>query len=85
MWSAYRQPANNIAEDEAVPPELFTPKRYRQQESFDTGFLTSLATYFGNRPVVGFMIEYAVLSYIRLNGLAIDAEIRKPMELRRKE
>src|SRR2546423_4258198 len=45
----------------------------------DTHFLTSLAD---NPATAGFMIKYAVLSSIRSNGLAIDAEIGKPMELR---
>ena len=48
----------------------------------DTNFLTSLTDFIDNPPVAGFMIEHAVLSSIRSNGLAIDAEIGTPMELR---
>jgi len=48
----------------------------------DTDFLTSLCDYISEEAVVGFMIENAVLSSIRSIGLAINAEIAKPMALR---
>jgi hypothetical protein len=38
--------------------------------------------FIDNRSVAGFMIEHAVLSSIRSNGLAINAEIGKAMEVR---
>ena len=48
----------------------------------DTDFLTSLGDYINEKTTVGFMIENAVLSSIRSIGLAINAEIAKPMALR---
>src|SRR2546421_10857937 len=48
----------------------------------DTDFLKSLAFYIDIPPVAGFMIEHALLSSIRSNGLAIGAEIGNSMELR---
>jgi hypothetical protein len=49
----------------------------------DTDFLTSLPDFIDNKSIAGFMIEDAVLLSIRLNGLAINAEISgKAMEVR---
>jgi len=48
----------------------------------DTDFLRSLPDYINNNPsVAGFMIEQAVLLSIKSNGLAIGADISKPMKL----
>lgn len=48
----------------------------------DTDFLTSLPDFIDNRSVAGFMMEHAVLSSIRSNGLAISAEIGKAMQVK---
>jgi hypothetical protein len=48
----------------------------------DTGFLSSLARFIDNLSVVRFMIEYTVLSSIRLHGLSIGLGIETAMELR---
>jgi hypothetical protein len=48
----------------------------------DTDFLTSLSDFIDNKSVAGFMIEHAVLSSIRSNGLAIGAEIGKAMKVK---
>ena len=47
----------------------------------DTDFLKSLPDYINNPCVAGFMIEQAVLSSIRSNGLAIGTGINKPMTM----
>ena len=44
--------------------------------------LVSLADFSNNPSVVGFMIEHAILSSIRSNGLAIGAGIMKPMKVK---
>src|SRR5436305_13688873 len=43
---------------------------------------TDFPHFINNTSVAGFMIEHAVLSSIRSNGLAIDAGIGKAMEVR---
>jgi hypothetical protein len=48
----------------------------------DTDFLTSLPDFIDNRSVAGFMMEHAILSSIRSNGLAIKAGIGDAMEVR---
>jgi hypothetical protein len=48
----------------------------------DTDFLTSLHMFTTNPSVTGFMIESAVLSSIRSHGLAIRANIGRPMKMR---
>jgi hypothetical protein len=48
----------------------------------DTDFLTSLPNFIDNPSVVGFMVEHAVLSSIRSNGLAINAGIGDAMDVR---
>jgi hypothetical protein len=48
----------------------------------DAHFLTSLTDHINNPSVVGFMMKHAILSSIRLNGLTIDAGIRRPMKVR---
>ena len=52
------------------------------QDFADTDFLTSLPKFIDNRAVAGYMIEHAVLSSIRSNGLAVSAGIKKAMEVR---
>ena len=48
----------------------------------DTDFLNSLAEYIDNQSVTGFLIEYAVLSSIQSNGLAIFADLKTSMEVK---
>jgi hypothetical protein len=48
----------------------------------DTNSLASLPGLIHNPSAVKFMIEHAVLSSIRSNGLAIDAGIMRPMKVR---
>jgi hypothetical protein len=48
----------------------------------DTDFLTSLPDFIDNRSIAGYMVEHAVLSSIRSNGLTIDAEIGKAMDVK---
>jgi len=47
----------------------------------DTNFLASLPAFITNPSVTGFMIESAVLSSIRSHGLAIGADIQRPMKI----
>ena len=47
----------------------------------DTNFLASLPAFITNPSVTGFMIESAVLSSIRSHGLAIGADIQRPMRI----
>ena len=47
----------------------------------DKDFLTSLPDFIDNPSVAGFMIEYAVLSSIRSNGLPIGPKIIGPMSV----
>jgi hypothetical protein len=63
---------------DAVTDQLLT----WNEDFADTDFLTSLSSFIDNRSVAGFMIEHAVLSSIRSNGLAISAEIGKAMHAR---
>jgi hypothetical protein len=46
----------------------------------DADSLASLPGLIGNPSAVGFMIEHAILSSIRSNGLAINAGIMRPMK-----
>src|ERR1700722_13373751 len=48
----------------------------------DTDFLASLPEFIDNQSVAGFVIEYAVLSSIQSNGLAISAGLGKSMEVK---
>ncbi|KIW99752.1 uncharacterized protein Z518_11165 [Rhinocladiella mackenziei CBS 650.93] len=48
----------------------------------DTGFLASLSDFVHNRCVVGYMMEYAILTSIRSTGLRICKGWDKPMKLR---
>jgi len=48
----------------------------------DTAFLTSIGNHIGDKAVIGFLIENAVLSSIRTIGLAIGGDLAQPMELR---
>jgi hypothetical protein len=52
-----------------------------KEDFADTNFLTSLPRFINNPSVAGFMIEKAVLSSIRSNGLAIGAGIHNSMEV----
>src|SRR5947209_6256374 len=66
-----------------IPLDTVADQLLAWNEDFaDTDFLTSLPDFIDNRSVAGFMIEHAVLSSIRSNGLAISAEIGKAMEVR---
>lgn len=60
----------------AVAAELLASK----VDFTDTYFLRSSSNFI-NPSVAGFMMEYAVLSSIGLNGLAIGATIQKPMDI----
>jgi hypothetical protein len=48
----------------------------------DTNFLPRLPDHIKNKSMTGFIIEHAVLSSIRLNGLAIRKDIRAGMMLK---
>ena len=48
----------------------------------DANSLASLPDLISNPPAVGFMIEHAILSSIRSKGLAINAGIMRPMQMR---
>ena len=47
----------------------------------DMSFSRALPDFINNPSAAGFMIEYAVLSSIELNGLAIGATVQKPMDI----
>src|SRR5947209_12643443 len=66
-----------------IPLDTVADQLLAWNEDFaDTDFLTSLPDFIDNKSVAGFMIEHAVLSSIRSNGLAISAEIGKAMEVK---
>jgi hypothetical protein len=54
----------------------------RGDDFIDTDSLVSLRELINNPSVVGFMMEHAILSSIRSNGLAINAGIMRPMKVR---
>jgi hypothetical protein len=49
----------------------------------DTDWLPSLPDFIKNKAMTGFLIEHAVLSAIRLKGLAINKGLGKAMEVKR--
>jgi hypothetical protein len=49
----------------------------------DTDWLASLPNFINNKAITGFLIEYAVLSAIRRNGLAISKGVGKGMQVKR--
>jgi hypothetical protein len=48
----------------------------------DTDFLASLAEFIDNKSIAGYLIEYAVLSSIKSNGLSLSAGLKKSMEVK---